>query len=44
MDDPPKWLRWVPLFAILVTVLSFMFALFVLYPWHPEFFKQLRKI
>jgi CHASE1-domain containing sensor protein len=35
-DDPPRWTKWVPVAVLMVSLLSFMFALTVLYPWHIE--------
>ena len=39
-EQSPKWLRWMPLLALLVSFCSFAFALFVLYPWHIELSKE----
>lgn len=36
----PNWLRWMPLAALIVSFCSFMFAIFVLYPWHIELSKE----
>ena len=32
--------RWIPVAAFVVSCLSFLFALTVLYPWHIELSKQ----
>ena len=39
-DATPKWLKWIPLAAFIVSCCSFAFALFVLYPWHIELSKE----
>lgn len=36
----PKWLRWMPLVALIVSCCSFLFAVTVLYPWHIELSKE----
>lgn len=38
--DMPKWLKWMPVAALIVSCLSFIFALTVLYPWHIELSKE----
>ena len=38
--EAPKWLKWMPLFALIVSCCSFAFAIFVLYPWHIELSKE----
>jgi hypothetical protein len=38
--DPPKWLKWMPIAALIVSICSFIFALTVLYPWHLELSKE----
>jgi hypothetical protein len=35
-EQSPKWLKWMPLLALIVSFGSFAFAIFVLYPWHIE--------
>lgn len=32
--------RWIPVAAFIISCLSFLFALTVLYPWHIELSKQ----
>lgn len=39
-EQSPKWLRWMPLLALIVSLCSFAFAIFVLYPWHIELSKE----
>ncbi len=39
-EQSPKWLRWMPLLALIVSFCSFAFAIFVLYPWHIELSKE----
>jgi hypothetical protein len=36
----PVWLKWMPLAALIVSCCSFLFAIFVLYPWHIELSKE----
>ena len=36
----PRWLKWVPVAAFIVSCLSFAFALLVLYPWHLELSRE----
>lgn len=36
----PKWLKWMPLAALIVSCCSFLFAVTVLYPWHIELSKE----
>jgi len=38
--DAPKWLKWMPVAALIVSICSFIFALTVLYPWHLELSKE----
>ena len=38
--DMPKWLKWMPVAALIVSFMSFLFALTVLYPWHIELSKE----
>jgi hypothetical protein len=38
--QPPRWLKWIPVAAFIVSCLSFAFAIFVLYPWHLELSKE----
>jgi hypothetical protein len=38
--EPPKWLKWMPMAALIVACLTFIFALTVLYPWHLELSKE----
>jgi hypothetical protein len=38
--EMPKWLKWMPVAALLVACLTFIFALTVLYPWHIELSKE----
>lgn len=42
--DVPKWLKWLPLGAFIVSTLSFLFALTVLYPWHLELSKEFTEL
>lgn len=37
---PPRWLKWIPLAAFIVSCCSFAFALFILYPWHLELSRE----
>jgi hypothetical protein len=39
-SDAPKWLKWMPVAALIVAICSFIFALTVLYPWHLELSKE----
>ena len=39
MEDP-KWRKWIPVAALVVSCMSFLFALTVLYPWHIELSKE----
>ena len=32
----PPWLKWIPVAGLVVSSLSFLFAVTVLYPWHLE--------
>ena len=38
--EMPKWLKWMPVAALIVSICSFIFALTVLYPWHLELSKE----
>jgi hypothetical protein len=38
--ESPKWIKWMPIAALIVSCLSFIFALTVLYPWHLELSKE----
>lgn len=40
MEEKPKWFKWIPVAAFVVSCLSFLFAVTVLYPWHIELSKE----
>jgi len=42
--EPPKWLKWMPVAALIVSICSFIFALTVLYPWHLELSKEFTEL
>lgn len=42
MEDERK--RWIPVAAFIVSCMSFLFALTVLYPWHIELSKQFAEL
>ena len=42
--DMPKWLKWMPVAALIVSICSFIFALTVLYPWHLELSKEFTEL
>ena len=39
-----KWLKWVPLVAVCITVYSALFSTFVLYPWHQELSREFAEL
>ena len=42
--EMPKWLKWMPVAALIVSICSFIFALTVLYPWHLELSKEFTEL
>jgi hypothetical protein len=42
--DAPKWLKWMPVAALIVACLTFIFALTVLYRWHLELSKEFTEL
>jgi hypothetical protein len=38
--EEERWRKWVPVAAFMVSCISFLFALTVLYPWHIELSKE----
>jgi hypothetical protein len=42
--QPPRWLKWLPLGAFVISCVSFLFALTVLYTWHLELSKEVTEL
>jgi hypothetical protein len=40
----PRWLKWIPVFALSVSMMSLFFAIAVLYPWHLELSDEFEKM
>lgn len=38
------WLKWIPVFGLVVSSGSFLFALGVLYPWHLELSSEFKTL
>ena len=46
LDDEknPKWLKWVPIIALIVSLIALTFQTTVLYPWHLELSREFKKL
>lgn len=44
MEDESRIRKWIPVAAFIVSCMSFLFALTVLYPWHIELSKQFSEL
>lgn len=40
----PKWLKWVPVTALCVSIYSAFFSTFILYPWHQELSREFTEL
>lgn len=41
---PPKWLRWIPVVGLVVSMYSAIFATAVLFPWHQALWNEFEKM
>ncbi len=42
-NQPPVWMKWLPLVALIIGIFALTFQITVLYPWHEELSKQFAK-
>lgn len=40
----PKWLKWVPVTGLCVSIYSAFFATVILYPWHRELSREFTEL
>ena len=44
IPEPPKWMKWIPLLAIVLSLTILLFQMIVLHGWHMKLSNQMRYI
>jgi len=42
IPDPPSWMKWVPLAAIVLSLTILLFQIIVLHGWHTKLSNQMK--
>ena len=44
ISDPPRWMKWLPIAAITLSLTILLFQVFVLHSWHIKLSNQMKHI
>jgi hypothetical protein len=43
-EEPPKWMKYLPIIALVISICALTFQVTVLYPWHEELSRQFARV
>ena len=43
-SDSPKWMKYLPIIALVISICALTFQVTVLYPWHEELSREFVKL